>query len=223
MGLLFSLVICVSLQSIFSIKSFSDRGELLVDGSFDLLQFTRTVFIYFDFFGVVIFTILLDRYYVKYKTNNGILIFATIGYSIFVLVMISNNTSFYLPNSNLVKPKWSLEVVSELQNYRNEKKAIVSDDHYSGQFIAAHDIGGFVISIQNGIGGYTSTNRNYYMYRDFVNFIEGSNPDFINVIKREKIKILIATPNTLKDFENLELKRKIIHIENTNWLYSPVF
>jgi hypothetical protein len=223
LSLLFSLCVCVSLQSILRIKSFSDRGELLVDGSFDLLQFTRSVFVYFDFFAILLFAFLLKRFF---KNENGtfrFFVFLTFTYTAFVVIMIFGNLPFYIHNSNIIKPKWGTEVIDDLKLYRNERKVIVSDNEYSGQFIAAHDIENFVFTIKNGTGGYTSTNKNYYLYKDFTGFIAGVNPDFKSYIKRERIKILIATPNTLKDFKNLESKREIKHIDNTNWLYSPVF
>jgi hypothetical protein len=222
-ALIFTFFICVLLQSVFRILNFSSRGELIGDGSFDLLQFTRSVFIYFDLFALVLFVIMLDRFYFENSNVKRVIICSVVGYSVVVLVIIINNLPFYLHNSHIVKPKWATQVIVDLRPYTYAKKAMVSDDNYSGQFISAHDITGFVFCLENGKGGYTTTNINYYLYKDFSKFIDGANPAFIDVIKRYKIDILIATPNTIEKFKKLEQNNTLKRIAHSRWLYTPIF
>jgi hypothetical protein len=220
MSLLITLLICILIQTVFKIKSFNSAGVAIDDSSFDLQQFTRSTFIYIDIFCLVVFMRSIQRFdHMNYSNVRLPIFFLPIFYSLFCCIMFYRNFYFYFTNYKVIKRSWDTEVVFELRNYRNTKKAMISNWEYSGQFIAAHDVNNFYLTIANRNGGYTYNYSNMANYLDLSDFIESKITKYPLFLKENGVKLLVATPDTKLFFENLVVKGKVCQIKNTKWLY----
>jgi hypothetical protein len=222
LSFLIVLLICLSIQVFLKIKSFDYYGRVLDDSSYDLQQFMRSTFIYLDIFALVLFVKLLkslSKNKVDFRSILIILCPATLmSFSIILMVI---NPFFYFPNYQTSNKFWDKQVVLELHKFKNTKKAMVSNYQYSGQFIAAHDINNFYLSVENRNGGYTYNYENRERYNRLKSLINEGNPrTYLTELKKNKVKILIATPITIEKFRKLVKKGWLKEVPNTDWLFS---
>lgn len=208
---------CIAILGLLRIKSFTPSGTIGVDSSFDLLQFTRSTFIYVAIgFGLFISAInskqILPRDRLKKIVNSLVIIWGGVVISISVLAIKDRPQTFH--------ENYFREVVTDLRKFPHAKKAMISNATYSGQFIAAHDIGPFYTSIIDRNGGYTYSYEFVDRYNRFKSFILGKNPEMIDELKEHGVTIMVATPSTQNHYDQLVKQNVLKKVNQTDWLYT---
>jgi hypothetical protein len=218
---LITLLLCIFFQVILKIKSFGIAGQILDDSSYDIQQFMRSVFLYIDIFAVLLFCRILSKSRTNRRVSKIFIVFSSL-FTLYSITLLFCNVKFYFPNYFISKNSWNVEIVRELKEYKVTNKAMISNYEYSGQFLAAHDIDNFYLSIENRNGGYTYSYLNYLKYKDLENFIKCKKGyEYLRVLENLDVRILIATPNTLKYFKLLSERGLVSKIESSNWLFEP--
>jgi hypothetical protein len=212
-------IFCLVIESVLRIKSFSINGKLMDDSSFDLLQFTRSAFIYFNIFfliSLIYFTNKTETIIKERLIHLGIL-----SYVFVIIISLFQNQKFYITQNNIIQRNWDKNVELELRKYRETKKAMISDIEFSGQFLAAHDINNWYTSIENRNGGYTYSYDFINRYNRLKNFlVNGKSKIYLNELRIQKVTILVATPNTKFNYLQLVQKGILKKIPHTEWLFT---
>lgn len=214
-----SLGVCIAILSILRIKSFNSVGEFMIDTSFDLLQFTRSTFIYITIaYGVFYVLLSYDELYVKSWVKKTTTILIVLWAAIVVCLSIPAQVAMH---KSVIERPWDKEVVNELKRYPGEKKAMTSSIEYSGQFVTAHDIGPFYTCLKDREGGYTYAYDFIDRYERLNTFLEEQGPKtYIEELKRNQVKILVANPQNITNFIALTDEGLLKRVDNTKWLFT---
>jgi|GEM_PF-3353675 len=219
-GLGAGLLVAIAIGCLFKIYSHDLEGNIVDDSSFDILQFARSFFIYLSIFASIGLTALLLHAWENRVLKLSYFTLA-IGWAVIALANFSIRAS-KVP-SQQKQLSWSTEVVKELKQSDFELVMMKSSLQYSGQFLSAHDIGPWYLSIKNREGGCTYS----YVNLDKLELLDelmlpSSSPkeSTLNFFRSEGIDLLVATPDTKKRFEELEKLGLVHQKSNKSWLYG---
>ncbi len=213
------LFLCLSILFLFKIGQRTFSGVLVRDGSFDLWQFTRSWFVIFDVF--IVYKLYNSDYWDLRIRNVFLSVF-----SIFLICLVFIYAiKFQMANWNSqILRSWDGEVSSELRPYNKSIKAIISDEEYSGNYLAAHDLTNWYCSILPGNGGYNYglTTRGFERYTLLKNSLYAGyfSKKCLNELMDNNVEILIATPNTIDYFKRMENNNQIIKLKNSKYLFK---
>lgn len=214
-----TLAVCLVLLATLRIKSFNGDGVFMIDTSFDLLQFTRSSFIYIAMsFGV---------FYVMLSTGNLVMktwLKKTVHFALIIwisIVILTSIPSQIAMHEAVIQRPWDTEVIDELKKHPDSKKAMVSSVEYSGQFITAHDIGPFYTCLKDREGGYTYAFDYLDRYDRLQSFIDKNEPsNYLEELKENKVTILVANPQNISNFLALTNDKVLKRVDNTKWLFT---
>ena len=216
---LISLGVCIAILSLLRIKSFNSAGDFMLDTSFDLLQFTRSTFIYIAIaFGVWYVLMAHAVFVVKPQIKKAVSI-VVISWAV-VVIGLSIPSQLAMHNSVIVRP-WDSEVVNELKRYPVEKKAMTSSIEYSGHFITAHDIGPFYTCLKDREGGYTYAFDYLNRYHRLNDFIHGKyDATYLEELKENNVEILVANPKNIALYQKLVQQNVLKQKGDSKWLFT---
>lgn len=213
------LFFCLVVLFVFRIEQRTFSGVLVRDGSFDLWQFTRTWFLILDVF------IVYKLYNSKFWNVKNVNYFFRFFSFFFVFLVLVYAVKFQIANWNSqIFRAWDREVSQELRYYNGSVKAIISDEEYSGNYLAAYDLTNWFCTILPGQGGYNYglTARGFERYIELKSSIcEGNfSEKCLNELLENKVEILIATPNTINYFNRMEINNQIVKLKNSEYLFK---
>ncbi len=214
LAILTAMAFTVLLPLLFRFKLLAPDGSVLQDVSFDLIQFIRAAF-----FLLTISTIIV-LFNLKFKQQklNQITIIALCLYC--SVTLASNIHRFMTEDVIEADNTWRKEVRNECTP--KGLYAISANRIYSGQLLAAEGIGPWWFTCKRGDGsGYILTNKNYYRAELMHQLITNKAPHIqIAKMKSEGVKYIVAHPDNIAIFEQLEMSGLLLQNDNNKWLFT---
>lgn len=217
-----TLILCFIVTNLFRIRSFTEDGRVLIDSSFDLLQFFRSYFILLCLFGTIGIVIL----FLKQKSSvfYRILKLGTLSWLIFCAAVF-----VYIEITNDNKPKalpisWYKEVFDESKKITSGKLVAQSDSVYSAQLLSAYDIGPWHLSIRDREGGCTFSNEHLKQYDaldSLLNSASNINRDSVlRVFRQSGAQYFVASPKNISSAEGLVTVGLFIDVPESKWFFK---
>jgi hypothetical protein len=222
--LLYPFLLCffiiLFLASTFRINIVNSEGIILHDISYDLMQFFK-----FYLLGVTLISVAgFLRIFMNYRSFSywkRLLFFATI--LIYFILSYSSLISMCFPVKQMQEDKWAKDVNYELQQAKPNLCITQPSNDYSGQLVSAYDNVSFYISIDNRIGGVTTTFRGDLSRKKLKQFLSSEDfsqqKEILLFFQQKKVDCIIANPNT-EDALNKMVQNKLLSKKsNYKWLY----
>ena len=209
---------------LFRIYNIDGNREVWANMSYDLIQFIKAGITFFNFGAIIL---LLSFIFSTYsKQLKKIMLIALFMYGLLVA------TSMLYYNINMYKtlkfspPKWETKVINTInENKLNGLFAVRASNKYSGQFIAANEVGPWYTCVIKKTGGVSLNSKNWYRYKlllklenDTISLQEKE--EIIKIFKTNGVTYLIATPENNKYYKELSNNKILKQNIRSKWIYE---
>jgi len=215
-ALLLSILAAVLIASSFNIVYLNPAGEFY-DGTMDLDQFVRASF---GLMGIIPAAgFILIFYGNSSKRLKQISIGLCICWSGLAFVGMTNEER---DDVKPVNTSWYDEVKEEMRTHKPKLSAIHSSSKYSGQQLAADDLGVFWVSTIGKEGGYNLSNKNYWRGKVMDLCLSSDSSIQIQAYQtliENNVDAIIASPETIKELKLFAKYNKLKQPAGLQWIY----
>ncbi len=220
-GAVISLIGTTTMASFIRMELVGSKGNLLLDGTFNVDQFIRSSFYIITIVGSLGILYLLFGAMWKPKVVKGVFIASAVWCTLSVVCLIY--TCKLLMPDDCKEIVWYKENTQELKNGKyNDGLIIVNPGlNYYGIMMAASDIGKYWSAMDRHEGNLNSTNRNEYRWHLYKRILEQPNETDLAQIKNEGVKYILSTPEDSAQLRALSVAfpQRITKAGNTGWIY----
>lgn len=220
-GAVISLIGTTTMASFIRMELVGSKGNLLLDGTFNVDQFIRSSFYIITIVGSLGILYLLFSGSWKPTLTKGAFIAVGIWCTLAGVCLIY--TCKLLMPADCKEIVWYKENTVELAHGKYNDGLIIINPglNYYGIMMAASDLGRYWSAMDRQEGNLNSTNRNEYRWHLYKRILEQPTEADLSQIKSEGVKYIISTPEDSSQLRALSVAfpQRIAKSDEAKWIY----
>ena len=211
------------LASALQLAVLDKHGHVIVDSSFDLIQFVENSFYILTIISVIGMMTFFYNFKIKKTYRNILLVFTCIWccLSLRSIVYIFDNNRH---TKELSQYSWYLDNYNALKTGKYEDGLIVVNPNvnYYGIMLASSDYGKYWTAMDRSGGNYNCTRKNEYRWDMFKSLWGTHEEKYLIAMKNDGVKYIVSTPADSMAFTDISTRfpQHIHKIGDTKWIYE---
>ena len=220
-SLLVSFLFVFVFVNLIRLNIYNAQGKLIQDLSFDLVQFIRGSFILITSISIIPFISIVSAKKSRIKNLLKVsLVLWSIPIIISVITKLKESNSY-----RKVTNEWLADMGKEINEDNTNVLAMISDPMHPGQLLSARELGTWWTNCMRADGtGYVITREHLRRSEMLENLLNKDSTEdqilIIELLKKEGVDCLVATPNNITYFEELAAKGLVFRRNNSNWMFD---
>jgi hypothetical protein len=218
-GSITALLACIALSLILHLDRVDRYGNILREGTFDILQFIRAGYYLLTVAAGVGIMYLFLHFNAKPYYKRPFVYISGIWFLCALTALVAN-MKFDKPLNNYT---WFNENYEALKTgrYNDGFVAVNPFQKYHGIMLSSSDMGTYWTAMGQANGCYNSTLKNSYRWDMFTAMLQKQDATSLNAVKKEGVKYIFSTPEDSSVFHNLAQKYplQIKKAPGAKWIY----
>jgi hypothetical protein len=219
-----SLIGTTLIASVLHIETSLNNGALILDSTFNVIQFISSIIYLLNTFAIIGLLLLLYNNNISKNVKYTLIISMVIWSCVTVKALAKKAKSNYTYLTDSYNIPWYEENIKELKTnkYNDGLIAVNPGMKDYGIMLSSSDYGKYWCSMDRSKGHFNLCGKNVYRWQIFNSLIDSPDVHYLITMKSEGVKYIISVPEDSLQFENISknFSGYLAKIPGTKYFYE---
>jgi len=219
-----SLIGTTLIASVLHMETALNNGALILDSTFNVIQFISSIIYLLDTFAIIGLLLLLYNNNISKNVKYTLIISMVIWSCVTVKALAKKAKSNYTYLTDSYNIPWYEENIKELKTnkYNDGLIAVNPGMKDYGIMLSSSDYGKYWCSMDRSKGHFNLCGKNVYRWQIFNSLIDSPDVHYLLTMKSEGVKYIISVPEDSLQFENISknFSGYLTKIPGTKYFYQ---